>query len=138
METAGVATREQLTRVRPTRKIVLDQGPIVTRPISAQFSSNRLAAPMAALIARRPGLQRSGGMRHRTIFDEGLFLVSFSVALGILAFVIPAHGASTSDVQVTGPSGEYVDLCDTGSDQPNCVAAVRFSDQDNTKVSTGR
>jgi hypothetical protein len=67
-------------------------------------------------------------MRHRTIFDEGLFLVSFSVALGVLAFIIPAHGAATRDVQVTGPSNEYVDLCDTGSDPSNCVAAVRFTD----------
>jgi hypothetical protein len=72
-------------------------------------------------------------MRHRTIFDEGLFLVSFSVALGILAFIIPARGASTNDVHATGPSREYVDLCDTGGDQPDCVAAVRFSDQDDSK-----
>ena len=76
-------------------------------------------------------------MRHRSVFDEGLFLVSFSVALGILAFIIPAHGASTSNVQATGPSNEYVDLCDTGSNQPDCVAAVRFSDQDSGKASTG-
>jgi hypothetical protein len=67
-------------------------------------------------------------MRHRTIFDEGLFLVSFSVALGVLAFIIPAHGASTTDVQTAGPSGEYVDLCDTGSSQSDCVAAVHFTD----------
>ena len=76
-------------------------------------------------------------MRHRSVFDEGLFLVSFSVALGILAFIIPAHGASTSNVQATGPSNEYVDLCDTGNDQPDCVAAVRFSDEDGIKASTG-
>jgi hypothetical protein len=67
-------------------------------------------------------------MRHRSVFDEGLFLVSFSVALGVLAFIIPAHGASTSEVQATGPGSEYVDLCDTGSDQSDCVAAVRLSD----------
>jgi len=67
-------------------------------------------------------------MRHRSVFDEGLFLVSFSVALGILTFIIPAHSAPTSDVQITGPSNEYVDLCDTGKDQPDCVAAVRFGD----------
>lgn len=75
-------------------------------------------------------------MRHRTMFDEGLFLVSFSVALGVLAFIIPARGASTSEVQAAGPSHEYVDLCDTGSDQPDCVAAVRFSDESDSKVST--
>ena len=68
-------------------------------------------------------------MRHRTLFDEGLFLVSFSVAIGVLALIIPAHGASTRAVEA-GPSGEYVDLCDTGSDQPDCVAAVRFTDED--------
>jgi hypothetical protein len=67
-------------------------------------------------------------MRHRTIFDEGLFLVSFSVALGVLAFIIPAHGASTRDVQTAGPGNEYVGLCDTGSDPSGCVAAVRFTD----------
>ena len=75
-------------------------------------------------------------MRHRTIFDEGLFLVSFSVALGVLAFIIPARGAPTSDVQAMGPSGEYVDLCDTGSSQPDCVAAVRFSDENDSNAST--
>ena len=75
-------------------------------------------------------------MRHRTVFDEGLFLVSFSVALGVLVFIIPAHGASTNGVQATGPSNEYVDLCDTGKDQPDCVAAVRFSDRDDGKAST--
>jgi hypothetical protein len=67
-------------------------------------------------------------MRHRTFFDEGLFLVSFSVALGVLALIIPAHGAPTNEVQVAGPSGEYVDLCDTGVNQSDCVAAVRFTD----------
>lgn len=67
-------------------------------------------------------------MRHRTIFDEGLFLVSFSVALGVLAFIIPAHGAATREVHATAPSNEYVDLCDTGSDRSDCVAAVRLSD----------
>lgn len=67
-------------------------------------------------------------MRHRTFFDEGLFLVSFSVALGVLALIIPAHGAPATDVQVTGPSGEYVNLCDSGKDQPDCVAAVQFTD----------
>jgi len=66
-------------------------------------------------------------MRHRTFFDEGLFLVSFSVALGVLALIIPAHGAPTREVQA-GPGGEYVDLCDTGGEQPDCVAAVRFTD----------
>jgi hypothetical protein len=83
---------------------------------------------MAAPDPGRSGLQRSGGMRHRSVFDEGLFLVSFSVALGVLAFIIPAHGASTREVHGTGPSSQYVDLCDTGSDPSNCVAAARFSD----------
>jgi hypothetical protein len=76
-------------------------------------------------------------MRHRSVFDEGLFLVSFSVALGVLAFIIPAHGAPARGVQVTGPNNEYVDLCDTGKDQPDCVAAVRFSDEGDSKALTG-
>lgn len=66
-------------------------------------------------------------MRQRTFFDEGLFLVSFSVALGVLALIIPAHGATTRDVRA-GPNGEYIDLCDSGTDQPDCVAAVGFTD----------
>ncbi|HTW34435.1 MAG TPA: hypothetical protein VMD53_07450 [Rhizomicrobium sp.] len=68
-------------------------------------------------------------MRHRTVFDEGLFLVSFSVALGVLALIIPARGESSHEIQA-GPGGEYIDLCDTGMDQPDCVAAVRFTDND--------
>jgi len=89
------------------------------------FAPDKLAVPLAA---ERLKLRRSGGMRHRTIFDEGLFLVSFSVALGVLAFIIPAHGASTRDVQTAGPGNEYVDLCDTGSAPSDCVAAVRLTD----------
>jgi len=71
-------------------------------------------------------------MRHRTFFDEGLFLVSFSVALGVLALIIPAHGAPANEVRAAGPSGEYVELCDTGTDQQDCVAAVQFIDDADT------
>ncbi len=77
-------------------------------------------------------------MRHRTVFDEGLFLVSFSVALGVLVLIIPAHGASTRDVQTTGPSNEYVELFDTGSDSSNCVPAVRFTDEQTSTDRRGR
>jgi hypothetical protein len=64
-------------------------------------------------------------MRHRTLFDEGLFLVSFSVALGVLALIIPARGATLDDFQARTTS-QYVDLCEAGSDQPNYIAAVQF------------
>jgi hypothetical protein len=35
-------------------------------------------------------------MRRRTLFDEGLFIVSFSVAVALAALVLPAK-AATSD-----------------------------------------
>ena len=76
-------------------------------------------------------------MRHRTFFDEGLFLVSFSVALGVLALIIPAQSATTRTIEA-GAAGEYVDLCDTGGDQPDCVAAVRFTDDATEAAASGR
>jgi hypothetical protein len=66
-------------------------------------------------------------MRHRTFFDESIFLVSFSVALGVLALIIPAHSTPTTEIDAN-QAREYIDLCDSGADQPDCVAAVRFGD----------
>jgi hypothetical protein len=73
------------------------------------------------------------GMRRRTFFDESIFLVSFSVALGVLSLIIPAQGASVIDPDAA-QMPEYIDLCDTGSDAPDCVAAVGFGDADEKSV----
>ena len=66
-------------------------------------------------------------MRHRTFFDESVFLVSFSVALGFLALIIPAHSTPAAEIDAN-QAREYIDLCDTGSADPNCVEAVRLAD----------
>ena len=33
-------------------------------------------------------------MRPRAFFDDGLFFMSFSIALGVIALIIPARGAA--------------------------------------------
>ncbi|HKD23400.1 MAG TPA: hypothetical protein VKB71_15395 [Rhizomicrobium sp.] len=33
-------------------------------------------------------------MRPKAFFDEGLFFMSFSIALGVIALIIPARGAA--------------------------------------------
>jgi len=66
-------------------------------------------------------------MRHRTFFDESIFLVSFSVALGFLALIIPAHSTPTAEMDAN-QTREYIDLCDTASADPNCAWAVRLAD----------
>jgi len=65
-------------------------------------------------------------MRHRTVFDEGVFLASFSVALGVLALIIPAHGSPSSDIEAD-QAPEYIDLCDTGSARPDCAPSPNFT-----------
>lgn len=64
-------------------------------------------------------------MRHRTFFDESLFIVSFSVALGIASLIIPARGAVLDDFQARTTS-QYVDLCQTRADRPDYIAAAQF------------
>ena len=64
-------------------------------------------------------------MRHRTFFDDSLFMISFSVALGVLSLIIPARGATIEDFQARTTS-QYIDLCQARADQENYVAAIQF------------
>jgi Protein of unknown function (DUF3313) len=36
-------------------------------------------------------------MRHRTLFDDSMFVISFTVALGVAATIMPAHAATTDN-----------------------------------------
>jgi hypothetical protein len=38
-------------------------------------------------------------MDFRRILDDGLFVLSFSVAVGLIALIIPAHGAALDNIQ---------------------------------------
>ena len=49
-------------------------------------------------------------MRRRTLFDEGLFIVSFSVAVALAALVLPAK-AVTSDSMRVGTLNRMVNAC---------------------------
>jgi len=64
-------------------------------------------------------------MQQRAYFYDSLFMVSFSVALGVLVLIIPARGATTDDFQARTTS-QYVDLCQARVGEENYVAATQF------------
>jgi hypothetical protein len=73
----------------------------------------------------RMTLRRVRVMQQRAFFYDSLFMLSFSVALGVLSLIIPARGATPDDFQAQTTS-QYVDLCQARADEADYVAAIRF------------
>jgi hypothetical protein len=76
-------------------------------------------------------------MRPRAFFDDGLFFMSFSVALGIIAFIIPARGCTRDGFQIQTIS-RSVDRCHTGSISPDHVAGFHRGPRPRDEISPSR
>jgi hypothetical protein len=61
-------------------------------PVNGPVSS--LAPTIEKRTARYRGRCAEQNMRPRAFFDDGLFFMSFSIALGVIALIIPARGAT--------------------------------------------
>src|SRR5215472_12283247 len=68
-------------------------------------------------------------MRPRKLIDDGLFLVSFTVALGVASMIIPARGAQNTDTQAQTPPAQTTEAPAAAQPQtPADMGLVRTTD----------